>query len=78
MKILLADKFPASGLEALSEAGHECDLKPDLNGDTLPGAVGTAEILVVRSTPVTRATVDSGTNLHHIIRAGAARPVKLK
>jgi len=71
VKILLADKFPTSGLEALSEAGHECALKPDLNGDTLPGAVGTAEVLVVRSTPVTRATVDAAASLRLIIRAGA-------
>ena len=71
MKILLADKCPTSGLEALSEAGHECALKPDLNGDTLPGAIGTVEVLVVRSTPVTRATVDAAASLRLIIRAGA-------
>ena len=71
MRILLADKFPTSDLEALSGDGHECDLKPDLNGDTLPGAIGNAEILVVRSTPVTRATVDAGPSLCLIIRAGA-------
>ena len=71
MRILLADKFPAFGVEALIGAGHECDLKPDLDGDSLPNTIDNVEILLVRSTKVTQATIERGRNLKLVIRAGA-------
>lgn len=71
MKILFADKFPEAQLKQLQEQGHDCDLQPDLDGDTLPQAVNDAEVLVVRSTKITSETIDAGTSLRLIIRAGA-------
>ena len=71
MKILLADRFPTFGMEALLGAGHECELKPDLDEDSLPDAIGNADILLVRSTKVTRSTIDHGAHLQLVIRAGA-------
>ena len=71
MKILFADKFPEAQLTQLQEQGHECDLQPDLDGDTLPQAVNNAEVLVVRSTKITSETIGAAASLRLIIRAGA-------
>lgn len=69
MKILFADKFPAAEQANLSQ--HECNNQPDLTADTLPDAIGDHDVLVVRSTKVTPATIDAGSQLKLIIRAGA-------
>lgn len=71
MKILFADKFQAAYLDDLRAQGHEFDLQPDLGADDLPGAIGDAEVLIVRSTKVTRATIEAGDSLKLVIRAGA-------
>jgi len=71
MKILFADAVDASRVAALEAAGHECLLDPALTADDLPAAVGDAEIVVVRSTKVTAATIASASNLSLIVRAGA-------
>ena len=71
MKILFADKFPEAQLKQLQEQGHDCDLQPDLDGDTLPQAVNDAEVLVVRSTKITSGTIGAAASLRLIIRAGA-------
>ena len=71
MKILFADKFPEAQLQQLQDQGHECDLQPDLDGDTLPQAVNDAEVLVVRSTKITSDTIGAAASLRLIIRAGA-------
>ncbi|MGA0842654.1 MAG: NAD(P)-dependent oxidoreductase [Arenicellales bacterium] len=71
MKILFADKFPEEGLAKLREAGHQCDLQPDLDGQSLSGAIGDTEVLVVRSTKVTADTLHSASALRLVIRAGA-------
>ena len=71
MKILFADKFPKTQLQQLQDQGHECDLQPDLDGDTLPQAVNDAEVLVVRSTKITSDTIGAAASLRLIIRAGA-------
>jgi len=72
MKVLIADAFEASGLEALQNAGCEVFYEPELSGDALVRAIGSsgADILVVRSTPVTEAMLDAGA-LSLIVRAGA-------
>ena len=71
MKILFADKFPEAQLQQLQDQSHECDLQPDLDGDTLPQAVNDAEVLVVRSTKITSDTIGAAASLRLIIRAGA-------
>ena len=72
MKVLVADKFEQSGLNALSACGCEVLFQPDLNGDALVAAIreSQAPVLVVRSTPVTEAMLDAGA-LSLIVRAGA-------
>ena len=62
MKVLIADKFEKSGIEGLKAAGCEVVFEPDLKDDTLVEAIKKtqAEVLVVRSTAVSEAMLDSG------------------
>jgi D-3-phosphoglycerate dehydrogenase / 2-oxoglutarate reductase len=72
MKVLVADKFEASGIEGLKAAGCEVVYEPDLKDDALTDAIRTtgADVLVVRSTKVTTPMLDAG-RLALIVRAGA-------
>src|SRR5215203_3977965 len=72
MKVLVADKFEQSGLDALKAAGCDVIFQPDASGDTLVAAIRKtqAPALVVRSTQVTEAMMDAGA-LSLIVRAGA-------
>ena len=72
MKVLVADKFEQSGLEALKAAGCDVLFHPDASGDALVAAIrdSQAPVLVVRSTQVTAAMLDAGA-LSLIVRAGA-------
>lgn len=72
MRVLVADKFEQSGLDALKAAGCEVIFDPDASGDALVGAIQKtqAPVLVVRSTQVTDAMMDAGA-LSLIVRAGA-------
>jgi D-3-phosphoglycerate dehydrogenase / 2-oxoglutarate reductase len=71
MKVLVADKFEQSGLDALAAAGCKVIFEPDASGDTLVSAIKKtqAPVLVVRSTEVTAAMMDAG-SLSLIVRAG--------
>ncbi|MGI9609328.1 MAG: NAD(P)-dependent oxidoreductase [Acidimicrobiia bacterium] len=71
MRILVADKFPESGLAYLKSQNHTVESQPDLTGEDLPDAVGEAEVLIVRSTKVSAATIEAATSLALIVRAGA-------
>ena len=73
MKVLIADKFEAFGVEALKAAGCEVTVNPDLSGDTLAEAVGKSgcEVLIVRSTKVTADIINAASKLKMIVRAGA-------
>lgn len=72
MRVLIADKFEASGIAGLRERGFDVHHEPDLNGAALVSAVATsgAEVLVVRSTRVTAEVIAAG-RLSLIVRAGA-------
>jgi D-3-phosphoglycerate dehydrogenase len=72
VKVLVADKFEASGVDGLRGLGCDVDLAPELKEEALVEAVRTRapEVLVVRSTKVP-ATVFDGTGLRLAIRAGA-------
>lgn len=72
MKVLIADKFEESGLKALKSAGCEVIYNPELKDDALKASLveSGAEVLIVRSTKVTRAMIESG-RLSLIVRAGA-------
>jgi D-3-phosphoglycerate dehydrogenase len=71
MKILIADKVSAKMVADLKALGCEVSLDPDLSAETLPAAIAGFEILIVRSTQVTAATIEAGAALSLIIRAGA-------
>ena len=72
MKVLVADTFEASGLDGLRNAGCEVAYEPGLAGDGLVAALqsSAADVLVVRSTPVTEAILAAG-DLSLVVRAGA-------
>ncbi len=72
MKVLVADKLEDSGRKGLKEAGCEVLYAPDLSGDALTKAIAdsAAEVLVVRSTQVTRSMLEAG-RLSLVVRAGA-------
>jgi D-3-phosphoglycerate dehydrogenase len=72
MKALIADKFPDAGRAAIARAGVEVVYDPDLTADALTAAVRAtaADVLVVRSTKVTAATLAAG-RLSLVVRAGA-------
>lgn len=72
MKVLIADKFEQSGLDALKAAGCDVLFQPDAKEDSLRAAIAEtgAEVLVVRGTAVTAAMIEAG-SLALIVRAGA-------
>ncbi len=71
MKVLLADKLSPATVTSLEALGATVIQNPDLTADELPDQIGDAEVLVVRSTKVTKATIENAPKLSLIIRAGA-------
>ena len=71
MKVLIADKLSPKAVSELQALGCDVTMEPDLSADALPGVISAVEILIVRSTKVTAATIDAGTSLSMIIRDGA-------
>jgi D-3-phosphoglycerate dehydrogenase len=72
MIVLVADKFEKSGLEGLAALGATVLSEPDLKDDSLQARIheSGAEVLIVRSTKVTRPMLE-GSKLKVVIRAGA-------
>jgi D-3-phosphoglycerate dehydrogenase len=72
MKTLIADKFEQAGIDGLRACGCEVVYEPNLKDDALAAALQStaAQVLVVRSTPVTEKMLDAG-QLSLIVRAGA-------
>jgi D-3-phosphoglycerate dehydrogenase / 2-oxoglutarate reductase len=72
MKVLVADKFEDSGRRGLAEIGCEISYEPDVSADSLLSSLKAtgADVLVVRSTKVTRPMLESG-KLQLVVRAGA-------
>ncbi len=71
MKILIADSFPEIHRHSLGKAGHLITFEPALDEHSLAEAIADHEVLIVRSTKVTAATLESGSNLKLVVRAGA-------
>ena len=73
MKVLIADKFEKVGIDGLKELGCSIVSQPDLTAEALPAAVRETDphILIVRGTKVTAETLNAGTALTLVIRAGA-------
>jgi D-3-phosphoglycerate dehydrogenase len=72
MKILIADQFDQSGIDALRAVGCDVMYQPELTESSLPAAVGSIgpEVLIVRSTKVMDAALAGG-SLSLVVRAGA-------
>lgn len=71
MRTLIADKFPETYVADFRALGLAVDYEPDLGAEQLPERVKDTGILVVRSTKVTRATIEAGASLELVLRAGA-------
>jgi D-3-phosphoglycerate dehydrogenase len=71
MNVLIVDKMSPEVVCALEKLGLQVHVRNDLDAATLPSAVGPTDILVVRSTKVTAATIQAAPRLSLIIRAGA-------
>jgi len=71
LKILIVDSLSKKTVTELEKLGAKVEVNTDLKAETLPSAIGDAEVLVVRSTKVSAATIDAGSSLSLIIRAGA-------
>ena len=71
MRVLVADNIPERIRDALAQSGCEVDFQPSLGPDDLVDAIGTANVLIVRSTKVTASAITNARNLNLIIRAGA-------
>jgi D-3-phosphoglycerate dehydrogenase / 2-oxoglutarate reductase len=71
MKVLVADKFPETFLTGLAERGHEPVYRPQASAEELPDGLTGVEVLVVRSTRVTREAVDAADTLRLVIRGGS-------
>lgn len=71
-RVLIADKLHPSALEGLSHLGGVDVLnRPELTAESLPDSVEDIDVLVVRSTKVSAATLRAGRSLGLVIRAGA-------
>ena len=72
MKVLVADKLPPSGLQALARAGYEVVEDAAVKDQALIDKLveTQAEVLIVRSTKVPRAALQAG-SLGLVVRAGA-------
>ncbi len=71
MRLLIADKLDERPLKALGVLGLEVLCRPELNAEELANALTDVNILVVRSTKVTKAAIEAAPALNLIIRAGA-------
>lgn len=72
MHILLADKLHPAAIEAFrSLPGARVSNRPELGPDDLPQNLGDVDVLVVRSTKVTRAALEAAPGLGLVIRAGS-------
>lgn len=72
MHILLADKLHPAAIEAFKALpGARVTNRPDLGPDDLPQNLGDVDVLVVRSTKVTRAALEAAPGLGLVIRAGS-------
>jgi len=71
VRILFADSLRAGRLDELRQCGHDIVVEPSLGAGDLADHVQGVDILVVRSTEVTRAAIEAADRLGLIVRAGA-------
>ncbi len=71
MRVLFADGLSDSAVQRLRDGGDTCTLQPSLTAEDLPDHIAGFDVLVVRSTRVTAATIEAGDQLGLVVRAGA-------
>lgn len=73
MRVLIADKFEAEGVEGLRKGGCEVVHEPGITPETMGEALSRIdpEVLVVRSTKVLAPAIEAARSLKYIIRAGS-------
>src|SRR5262245_54958246 len=73
MRILVADKLASFVPGRLRELGVELEVDPKLDGDSLAAKLRDwdPEVLVVRSTKVTKQHLEAASGLALVVRAGA-------
>src|ERR1051325_1992529 len=73
MKVLVADKFQASGIADLKALGADVTYEPDATPQTLPNFVENIDpdVLIVRSTKVLPPVFEKARRLTLVVRAGA-------
>src|SRR5690606_6473495 len=69
MRALVADAFPPRHLDELRSLGLSVAYEPGATADELPERARDVRILVVRSTKVTRATIEAAADLGLVLRA---------
>ena len=71
MRILFADGLSDAAVARLRAGGDACTLRPWITAEELPAHVAGFDVLVVRSTRVTAETIEAGSELGLVVRAGA-------
>lgn len=71
MNVLVADKLPDEALVAIADRGFNLTVQPGLSAEELPEHLDGVDVLIVRSTKVTRAALERAPQLRLVIRAGA-------
>jgi D-3-phosphoglycerate dehydrogenase len=73
MRVLIADKFEQQGINELESRKFEVFFEPTVGADELPSRVSEIDpnVVVVRSTKVTKEAIEAGESLELVVRAGA-------
>ena len=71
MKVLIADKFPDKYVEELRGQGFEVVYEPGLGENDIPDNTDGVNFIVVRSTKVNAAAMNSSDSIKVVIRAGS-------
>jgi len=71
VKLLIADKLPASHADKLRGIVGEVEYDPDVTADLLPSRMRGVDILIVRGTKVSAECIEESDSLELIVRAGS-------
>lgn len=71
MKVFVADKLPQESIDDLRKLVGDVENKPSATATEMDNGLGDAQVLVVRSTVVSKECIDNSSNLALIVRAGA-------
>ena len=71
MTVYIADKLPDEAISELEELGQTVTNNPGASSSDLDDGLGDANVLIVRSTVVSKTCIQNSPNLSLIVRAGA-------